>query len=175
MDSGVDHPDKGDESVLIISGKNTYRLKVLHPKVINGPHFSVPFFWVGFKDKGNDFNWNSLVSKESFASGLTWHSASGYFFEESEKKKNVLRYSGFLTIDGQDNADWGATGLLFLYDTKKSSIWKWTYTRSPEKSKGHFKLESARIGQKGDVKAIRKRLSSLFEYAEKQADAWPGP
>lgn len=166
--SGIDYPTKGDESVNVNYGKLTYHVRIYHPEVIKGPHFSTPFFWVSSQE-GETF-YDSLISVRSHMEAMSWYSIHGYFFAE---KKGTLR--GFFLEDGVDNADNGASGLLFLYDGKKSTAWRWGYDRDPHKKKGSYHIISADALKKPAPADLIKKLAPILNHAEKQADAWPGP
>ena len=96
-------------------------------------------------------------------------SANGYFFVLDE-------IIGFLTIDGQDNADWGAMGgLYYYYDQGESRSLRWVYERDPENERGKFSLyENMATGEQAS-RRVKKVLRPVLERAERDAGAWPGP
>ena len=174
--SGIDYPTKGDEWLKVTRGKFDYHLHISHPQVIDGPHFSVPFFWVSPKGKFRDFEWNSLVSTKPHVGGVSWHSAcnEAYFFSE-DLNGGEVGFRGFFLVDGQDNMDWGASGLLFVYDGKVSTVWRWEYARDPKKKKGVYSFHQSGNEEVKPPEDMMKRISPVFKHAETEAEAWPGP
>jgi hypothetical protein len=168
--SGIDYPTKGDESVNVSYKGVTYHLKILHPKVMEGPHFSTPFFWISKGDEIQGHLPNGILTLKTHIGGLNWHSIRGYFFAENE---GSLR--GFFLEDGFDNADNGSSGLIFINDGKDSIAWRWIYDRDPNKSKGSYRIVSADELAKPLPPHLLKVLAPLLDLAEKEADAWPGP
>lgn len=179
--SQIDYPTKGDESLDIIYQGRIYHARVLHPEIVPGPHFSTALFWVGTEGEMPTSGIGGLVSAPTQGQGLNWHSLNWVsFFSESQGKpeeggKSDEILSGFLAVDGQDNADWGASGLLYLYDGKACTLWSWIYSREPEEAKGVYTIVSANDPAKALPANWRKRLSPLLEKAEVAADYWPGP
>jgi hypothetical protein len=167
-DSGIDYPTDGNESVDVKHGNHSFHVRIYHPKVIEGPHFSSPFFWISDQDDGLDFE--SFITVRSHVGGLSWHSADGYFFAE---KEGALR--GFFLEDGFDNADNGSSGLLFLRDKGQSSAWRWSYVRPASEKKGHYEITDANDTTKILPDALLKRIAPILDHAEHEAGAWPGP
>lgn len=148
-------------------------MKILHPEVMDGPHFSTPFFWVSKEGKANklpDKLPDDILTLKTHIGGLSWHSINGYFLAENE---GPLR--GFFLEDGFDNADNGSSGLIFLYDGKESTAWSWNYERDPKESKGSYRIASADQLAKPLPSHLLKTLAPLLNLAEKEADGWPGP
>lgn len=166
--SGVEYPTEGDESIDIDYGDRGFHVRILHPGFFAGPHFSSPVFWVS--KSGEVESPNHFVAVRTTAGGLTWNSINGYFFAG---KKGTLR--GFFLEDGRENADFGSSGLLFLFDGAQSSAWKWSYMRRAEEKKGTFRVTEADDPAKPAPDELLEQLSQVFEHAEAQADAWPGP
>lgn len=166
--SGVEYPTEGDESIDIEYGDRGHHVRILHPRFFTGPHFSSPFFWVS--KSGEVESRNQFIAVRTVTGGLTWNSINGYFFAEN---KGSLR--GFFLEDGCENADFGSSGLLFLFDGDKCSAWKWSYLRQAEEKKGTFHVTEADDPTKPAPSELLKQLSQVFEHAEAQADAWPGP
>jgi len=167
--SGIDDPTKGDESASASYAGSTYHVKILHPKVMEGPHFSTPFFWVSRKGKENHLP-KDIITLETHIGGLSWHSVKGYFFAE---KDGTL--GGFFLEDGFDNADNGSSGLIFVDDGKASSGWSWSYRRDTKESKGSYRITSADPWAKPMPPHLLKALAPVLKLAEKEANAWPGP
>ncbi len=167
--SGKDYPTKGDESVRVDYGKHSYHVSILHPKVLKGPHFSTPFFWVSERGKKHDFV--SLITVRSHIGGLSWHSANlgSYFFAE---KKGNLR--GFFLEDGFDNADDGSSGLIFLHDGKDAVVWRWTNGGRRKKVKGVYRIFSCDDANTPAPASLIKKLALILEHAEEEAGGWPG-
>ncbi len=169
VSSGIAYPTKGDESLKIKHGELTYHAKVLHPKVLDGPHFSTPFFWATKKGEFNVFE--GLVTWKTHIGGLDWLSLNnGYFFTE---KKGKLR--GFFFEDGFDNYDNGSSGLIVIFKDQLPIVWKWEYDRDPNKPKGHYIITDINDPKKAAPAALFKQLDEVLKLAEKEADAWPGP
>lgn len=176
--SKIDYPSQGDESLDIAHRGRIYRARVLHPEVVAGPHFSTALFWVGKEGEEPFSGIGGMVSVPTRAQGLSWHSLNkSYFFSEKqgEPESTPKSLSGLLTIDGWDNADWGAGGLLYLYDGEICSVWAWTYTREPDEAKGSYQFCSVNDATQPLPGDWEKRLSPLLEKAEIAADYWPGP
>jgi hypothetical protein len=169
VQSGIDHPTKGNESVEVNYSGSTYHMKILHPKVIDGPHFSTPFFWTSRNGDIRSIP-EDIVTFQTHIGGLSWHSIRGYFFAENE---GSLR--GFFVEDGFDNADNGSSGLIFVQDGKKSSGWIWIYERDSNESKGSYRITSADRRTESMPPPLLKALAPVLNLAEKEADAWPGP
>lgn len=167
--SGIDYPTKGDEAVDVTHGEHIYHVRIYHPKVVEGPHFSSPFFWLS-KRGAEGFSW-PILTVRSHVGGLSWYSCNqGYFFAE---KKGSLR--GFFLENGFDNADNGSSGLLLFHDGEVSTAWKWVYQRPASQRKGKYVIADAHDSKKALPAAIWKRLQTLLDHAEKEADFWPGP
>ena len=166
--SGIDYPTKGDESVDVEYEGRKYHVRIYHPHVVDGPHFSTPFFWISGKDQKAEYQ--SLLSVRSLIAGLGWHSIDGYFFAELDGE---LR--GFFLEDGFDNADNGSSGLIFLHDGGKSSAWKWSYIREARQNEGQYEITDANDPKKAVPEALLRRIASVIEYAAVQAEFWPGP
>jgi hypothetical protein len=166
--SGIDYPTKGDESVDVKHGGHTFHVRIYHPKVVEGPHFSSPFFWISSRDKG--LVYESIVTVRSHVGGLSWHSANGYFFAAKERE---LR--GFFLEDGFDNADNGSSGLIFLSDEGKTSAWRWSYIRPASEKKGRYVIVDANETNKAAPASLLKQIAPVLDHAEVEADFWPGP
>lgn len=166
--SGVDYPTKGDEAVNVEHGDRVFHVRIYHPKVVEGPHFSTPFFWGS--ERGKKDSYNDIMAVRPHVGGLSWHSINGYFFAE---KDGTLK--GFFLEDGFDNADNGSSGLLFLRDNGKSSAWRWSYVRSAAEKKGRYEVVDANNSKKAAPAALLRRLFPILDHAEVQADFWPGP
>lgn len=166
--SGVEYPTDGDESVDVEYGGRGYHVRILHPKLAPGPHFSTPVFWVSQSGE-TDFE-RQFISLPTSVGGLTWNSINGYFFAE---ENDGLR--GFFLEDGFENSDFGSAGLLFLFDGNKCSAWKWSYLRQAGQTKGMFQITDAADPAKPAPDELFKQLGSVLKHAETQADAWPGP
>lgn len=167
-ESGVDDPAKGDESVKVTYGERIYHVRVLHPRVVEGPHFSTPFFWVS--DKAGENYFESLLALRPHIGGLSWHSGNGYFFAE---KNGPLR--GFFLEDGFDNWDDRSSGLIFVHDGKHSTAWRWEYDDQPDGKKRGYHITSADDLAKPAPKELIQALTPVLELAEKEAGGWPGP
>jgi len=164
--SGIDYPTKGDESVKVEYEGLTYHMKVLHPKVTEGPHYSTPFFWIS---KGNETVWGKdTLTLKTHIGGLYWLRIKGYFFAE---KEGSLR--GFFLQNGVDNAQNGMEGLIYVYDEKdKFKAWDWSYDIAPNESKGTYQITSADgLGNPAPPHFL-KALAPLLDIAEKEADGW---
>lgn len=168
--SGKDYPTKGDESVSVDYKKHSYHVRILHPKVIKGPHFSTPFFWVSERGKKNDFS-SLPITVRTHIGGLSWHSANfgSYFFAE---KNGALR--GFFLEDGFDNADNGSSGLMFLHDGKDAAVWRWTNDGRRKKVKSVYRIFSCDDAKKPAPASLIKKLAPLLDFAEEEAGGWPG-
>jgi hypothetical protein len=166
--SGVEYPTKGDEAVNVEYGDSGYHVRILHPNLAPGPHFSTPVFWVS-RGGETDFE-RQFIAVPTSVGGLTWNSINGYFFAE---KQGGLR--GFFLEDGFENSDFGSSGLLFLCDGDECSAWKWSYLRNAGEKKGRFQVTNAADPSKLAPDKILKRLGTVLKYAETEADAWPGP
>lgn len=179
--SQTSYPTQGDEALDITRGGRVYRLRVLHPQVVDGPHFSTALFWVGKDGDEPTSGIGGMVSSLTRAEGLSWHSLDqAIFFSETQGSaqadgKGEHGLSGVLAIDGWDNADWGAGGLLYLYDGARCTLWKWTYTREPEEAKGTYQIVALQDATKPLPAEWQKRLNPVLERAEVAADYWPGP
>lgn len=160
-DSGIDYPDKGDESLDTTHGGKIYHVRIFHPEVAVGPHFSSPFFWVSEKDQENSMR--DFVSVKSHIGGLSWHRIGGYFF--AEKEGNL---AGYFLQDGFDNADAGSSGLVLLHDGKESQAWRWIYQR------GEFQVTDANDETKTASENMLRRIAEVMNHAKEQADGWPG-
>jgi hypothetical protein len=167
--SGIDDPTEGDESASVSYAGSAYHVKILHPKVMDGPHFSTPFFWVIRKGKENHLP-EDILTLKTHIGGLSWHSVKGYFFAEKEGS-----LGGFFLEDGFDNADNGSSGLIFVNDGKASSGWSWSYRRDAKESKGSYRIASADPWAQPMPPHLLKALAPVLKFAEKEANAWPGP
>lgn len=169
VSSGVDYPTKGDESLDVGHGDYIYHLRIVHPKVVEGPHFSSPFFWVS--EEGEEGFSLPFLTVRSHVGGLSWYSCNwGYFFAE---KKGRLR--GFFLENGFDNADNGSAGLLLLHDGKESTAWTWRYDRPAAQRRGDYKIADVHNAEKPLPEGIWKRVQAVLDHAAKEADYWPGP
>jgi hypothetical protein len=166
--SGIEYPDKGDESVDVVYNSKIYHLRIFHPRSPKSAHFSSPFFWVSEQNIENSEQ--DYLSIRSHIGVLGWHSIRGYFFAE---KKRAIR--GYFIQDGFDNADWGSSGLLFLHDGKSSRVWRWVYERSPGKKKGKYDIFSMGQKHKKAPVDVVDRIKDVLALAENEANAWPGP
>ena len=163
----TDHyPEQGDEYISVKYEEKEYHLKVLHPKVLPGPHYSAPFMWISHD--GGEIDYASLYAGRAHVGGFSWMSTCGYFFVLDE-------IVGFLTIDGRDTAEWGAMGCLYYYERGEPFTLRWSYSRDPEKERGKYTLfENVATGEKAS-RRVRKMLKPVLERAERDAGAWPGP
>jgi hypothetical protein len=168
--SAIGYPTEGDESLDVKYAGLEYHLRILHPKVVGGPHFSTPFFWISKAGEIEGDLPDGIVTLKTHIGGLSWHAIRGYFFAENE---GALR--GFFLEDGFDNADNGSSGLIFLFDGKESTAWRWNYDRDSSKSKGSYRIASADGLANPLPRHLLKALAPLLNLAEKEADAWPGP
>ena len=139
--SGIDYPTKGDESVDVKYKNHVFHVRIYHPKVVEGPHFSTPFFWISERGKKNSYD--NFATLRPHIGGLSWHSINGYFFAE---KEGALR--GFFLEDGFDNADNGSSGLLFLHENGESFAWRWFYTKQANQKKGRYEITDANNAKK---------------------------
>ena len=169
FNSGIDDPTEGDESTSVSYEESDYHVKILHPKVMDGPHFSTPFFWVSRKGKENHLP-KDILTLKTHIGGLSWHSIEGYFFAEKEGS-----LGGFFLEDGFDNADNGSSGLIFVNDGKASSGWSWSYRRDTKETKGSYRIASADPWAQPMPPHLLKALAPVLKLAEKEANAWPGP
>jgi len=166
--SGIHYPTKGDESLDLKYKDHVYHLRIYHPKVVEGPHFSTPFFWAS--DAKEKKTYHTVVTLPSHIGGLSWYSINGYFFAE---KNGKLR--GFFLENGFDNADNGSTGLIFLHDGATPTAWRWIYDRDPNKEKGTYRVVSTDKSENPAPKELISKISAVMNLAEKEANAWPGP
>jgi len=166
--SGIDYPTKGDESVDVKYGDHVFHVRIYHPIVVEDLYFSTPLFWISKQKYG--LVYKSFVTVRSHVGVLSWHSINGYFFAA---KHGTLR--GFFLEDGFDNWDNGSSGLLFLHDDGKSSAWRWRYVRPASQKKGHYKIVDANNAKKAAPATLLKKIAPILDYAEVQADFWPGP
>ena len=172
IESGLGYPTEGDERLKEVYGNHAYNVVILHPKIIKGPHFSVPYFWVNPEGDEQNFDYHSLISLKPHMGVLSWYSANrGYFFAEADKdQKGPVR--GFFLEDGFDNWDNGSSGLIFMHDGKASNAWRWVYIRDAKKKKGSYKITSTDQADQIMPNDLIKRIAPILDHAEIQADAW---
>lgn len=168
--SGINYPTEGNEKIVIKRGKLGYHCQILHPGIAEGPHLSVPLFWISM-----DGEFTTIATAPTLVEGLHWHSLNqAYFFSEMiDQKKTGL--SGFFLEDGRDNADSGARGLICLYDGKQATIWRWVYHRDSGNRQGYYQITESDKLDKAMPEDLIKRLAPILTHAEKEADAWTGP
>lgn len=82
VSSGVDYPTKGNEAIDVRFSDRIFHVRIFHPKVIEGPHFSTPFFWTSVPEEPNGFD--GYLTLATHFGGLSWHSINGYFFAETD-------------------------------------------------------------------------------------------
>lgn len=174
--SGVDYPDKGDETLAIDHGDLTFHVKILHPKIVEGPHFSTPFFWVSKQGAAEEgFDRDAFVTLMTDVGAVNWNSANhGYFFAE-KKPEGGKALRGFLLENGYDNADSGCHGLLFLFDGERASAWNWSYHRQEADKGPVFRVTGPDRADEALPEAIFRRISPVLEHAKEEASGWTGP
>jgi len=106
--------------------------------------------------------------------GLHWNSANVAYFFAEVKKDEPHPLKGFFLVNGADNADSGATGLLFLFDGKNSSAWTWTYSQPPDEKRSRYQITGATDGKTAPTDLL-KRLDQVLKHAEREAGGWTGP
>jgi hypothetical protein len=116
-----------------------------------------------------------MISPPSHVGALTWHSANTAYFFAEESKGGANPFAGFFLQDGWDNADWGASGLLFVYDGNEVSAWNWGYSRQPEEKRGRYMITNVMDKSKPAPDSLIERLTPILDRAERDADSWPGP
>ena len=76
--------------------------------------------------------------------------------------------------DGWDNIDWGASGLLFLYDGLETTSWKWAYSRELDEAAGSYRITESSDDSKEAPADLVSRITVVLDYAAREADFWPG-
>ncbi|SHI49830.1 hypothetical protein SAMN02745181_0259 [Rubritalea squalenifaciens DSM 18772] len=170
LKSGISYPTEGDEEITIKRENIHYRALVLHPKIIEGLHVSVSFFVV---NDGEHFK--AIATAPSHLDVLSWHSLNQAYFFSAQDDEGGAILSGFFLEDGHDNADNGSAGLIFLYQSRKATAWRWHYVRDPQLSKGKFFITEASDRDKSIPNNLIEQLTPILKHAEKEADSWPGP